>query len=368
MHRAHLITCQSFDDYETFLSGGYAGLYPIRVDVTEGITERKLAAKIGTNWDIIADLKRVKIDDLIYLHVIADKIYGPFLATSCFLESPLMPNPFRSSNLRIDYWRNYYVEPTYLEPHPWRVAIKSIDQVTHRNGFNSMELFKLKTIGSIHSIPERFFYHDKPKIVKPLLNHESEIIFNILEGVQAGQCISVLNNSLDGYLPIKLDLNSYYGEVYREKILEGWLMENVTFNGDNQSENENVISIFGNVNYFANSIYTYYTNFMDVLFYNESSSIDSEYCSECRKYTSKNKKDIAVIELKKGTVNSTTIQQLREYGDWTLKALANSNMDNMKLYAIGAEFEKNLGLINDVKLIRYTIHNEEPFLRLERIN
>jgi hypothetical protein len=368
MNRAHLITCQSIDDYTTFINDGYAGLYPIQVEPAEIANERKLAAKIGTNWDIIADLKRVKINDLIYLHVRGDNIYGPFMATTYFLESPLMPHQFKSLNLRISYWNNSYDKPTFLEPYPWKVAIKSIDKVTNGTGFNSMELFKLKTVGSIHSIPERFFYHDKPKIVKPLLSHESEIISDILGRVSSGPYLSVSANSLNGYLPITLDLNSYNGEVYREKILEAWLMENVTFNGNNHSEYSNITSIFGNITHFANSIYTYYTNFMDILFYNESTPIVNEYCNECHKYSSRNKKDIAVIELKKGTVDTTAIQQLREYGDWTLKALANNNADNMKLYAIGVGFEENLISIKDVKLIRYTIHSKQPFLRLEQIN
>jgi hypothetical protein len=374
MSNAHLITCQSTTDYSTFITNGFAGLYPITVEPNNteqnnSGNERKLAAKIGTNWDVIADLKRVKSGDVVFLHVRNDKIYGPFLSTSHFLESPTIPGVFKSVNLRIEYWIEHYDEPNFVDPYPWRIGIKSIDDVTFENGFNSMELFKRKTVGSIHTIPERFLYHDKPKIVKPLLNHEAEIIRNILSKVSPKMPLSFLSNPLEGYEPITLNLRPYNGgEVYREKILEAWLMENVTFNGDNRCEYDNIKQIFGEVNHFVNSIYTYYTNFMDVLFYNESLTPVNEYCNICGKYTSQNKTHISVIELKKGVVDLGTMQQLREYGDWALHALANNDTTKIKMHAIGATFNEDVMEIRDIALIRYTLHDERPFLRLEKIN
>jgi len=367
MRKAHLITCPSYVEYDTFITEGYAGLHPIPVADDKKVTTRVLGTKITTNWDIIADLKRVKPDDYIFLHVRGDLIYGPFLAASYFLESPDMPSNFKSINLNIEYWSKHYEDQEFDEKFPWRVSIKSIDGVTKKAGFNSMELFKLKTIGLIQSLPERFLYHDKAKIVKPLLNHETGIVLRLLSELPS-EFISVTPNPLKDFNTIMLNLKSYDGEVYREKILEAWLMENITYNGTNRAQYDNLINIFSEVQHFVNSIFTYYANFMDVLFYNEMHPPVEEYCAECGKYSSKNKSDLAVIELKKGDVDASVINQIREYGDWALKSLANNDNSKITLYIIGAWFDETVLSNNDIVCIRYSILDAPPFLRLERIN
>ena len=370
MNRAHIITCQSYDDYDFFIAQGFAGLYPIEVnkDGMHSPPTKKLGAKIGTNWDIIADLKRVKPGDYIFLHVIGDaKIYGPFVATTFFLESPLMPHAFKSVNLNIDYWRRKYKKPNYRVSYPWRVGIKSIKGKTKQKGFNSLELFKLKSTGLIHSLPERFIYHDKPKIVKPLLTHETETILSLLAGVRS-RPLTVRENSLRGYKAISLHIDEYDGELYREKILEAWLMENVTLNGANNLQYENIKSVFGDIQHFVNSIFTYYTNFMDVLFYNEGTDAEEEYCKECGKYTSKRKTNICVVELKKGRVDIGALSQLREYGDWALKSLANNDCKKVKLYAVGARFDEGVLENKDIYCIRYSFVDRAHFLKFQKIN
>lgn len=362
MKRAHIITCLSYEDYSTFIAEGYAGLYPIKADE---ITQRKLASKITTNWDIIADLKRVKPDDYIFLHVRNDKIYGPFIATTYFLESLQMPAVFKSANLHIDYWTEHYVHTDFdFNPFPWRVGIKSVEGITREGGFNSMELFKLKSTGLIQSVPDRFLYHDKPKIVKPLLTHETETMLKILDSIPS-PFLTVNNNGFEEFDKIRLHLRSYNGELFREKILEAWLMENITLNGDNRLQFENIKSIFGETHHFVNSIFTYYANFLDVLLYSEGGTLVDEYCNECCRYTSKNKANICVIELKKGRVDASAIYQVKEYGDWVLKSIANNDRSRVKLFVIGASFREEALGNDDVTCVKYSIIDDAPFLNLE---
>lgn len=171
--RGHIITCLSDSDYQTFINSGFAGLYPIDFKSSANPTnptDRQLRSKIRVNWDIIADLKRVKPEDYIFLHT-NKIIYGPFKATSHFLESPNMPNRFKSNNLNFQFWKTNCAGPvSYNQSYPWKIGITHIPNVTKVDGFSSMELFKLTSVGLIQSIPQRFKYHDMPKIVKQTNN------------------------------------------------------------------------------------------------------------------------------------------------------------------------------------------------------
>ena len=361
--RGHIITCLSMDEYNKFIHSGYAGVMPILLNDND-VTTRKLSSKIGTNWDVIADLKRVKIGDYIFLHT-QKNIFGPFRATTHFLESPQTPNFLKSHNLKINYWLTHYRQLQDGEyDYFWKIGIESIDGVTKHNGFSSMELFKLRSIGLIQSIPQRFQYHDKPKIVKPLLNHELQKILDLLDTVGGNSPLSFSAMDLNNYVKIKLDLDSYNGIVFREKILEAWIMENITSNGDNPNEYRNICETIGNAKHFVNSIFTYYTNFMDVLFYDESENPEEEYCHICNKYSSKNKINIRVIELKRNFVSEDTLYQIQEYKDWAVRCLANGDESKVKSIIIGSDFSPVFHSQTQIKCIKYDISPEAPFLTL----
>jgi len=363
MKRAHVITCLDEDEYYYFIENGFAGLYPIKVARDKIGNIRAYAAKIGTNWDVIADLKRVKPEDLIFIHIKGEGyIYGPFEATSYFLESEDMTTCFKSENLNIDFWTEHY-EYCEFEDYPWRVSIKSIDGLTGEIGFDAKELFKLKAFGFVQSLPDRFLYHDKPKIVKPLLTNETELILDFLKKVNTESALGVQPMNLENFSKIKLNLKPHNTGVYREKILEAWLMENVTNNGDNIAAHQNVIEIFGKRQHFANSIFTYYTNFLDILLYDTAEN-NIEVCPNCLKYTSKNKNNIFITELKTGWADINAYKQVREYGEWALKVLANNQPNKLTLSIVATGFSDEIFEKNDVSLIKYQLIEEEPFLKL----
>jgi hypothetical protein len=143
-------------------------------------------------------------------------------------------------------------------------------------------------------------------------------------------------------------------------------MDNITDNTNNPQQHTNLNEIFGESQHFANSIFTYYTNFIDVLLYNVAEEPINEYCNECGKYTSKNKDNIRILELKKGRVEINNLSQLLEYRDWALKSLADGDETRIQLFFVGSEFDANILGKDGVICIRYSIHDDEPRLRLAR--
>jgi hypothetical protein len=60
--------------------------------------------------------------------------------------------------------------------------------------------------------------------------------------------------------------------------------------------------------------------------------------------------------------------QLREYGDWANRVLANNVEERLNLCIIGKGFSKGLLNQKEIKLVKYSIIDEEPYLLLEKLN
>ncbi len=295
---------------QEFIENGYAGVRPIP---PKTLSSRGLSSKLRTNWDIIADLKRVKVGDLILLHV-EKGLYGLFRATSCFKEEKSMPNVYKSKNLNLDYWsdnKDYWpsdIEKKYNEIREgidlyWKVGIESVEDMYFDKPLDVMEIFKLMSIGEIQTIPARFLY-DGEKTVKPMLESEKGKIIKLLEDSNNGVRSKNFVDSCDmrNFEEIKLDLRSYENTVSCEKILEAYIMENITLNKENVKAHEEVRKIVGEVDFFANTVFTYYTNFIDVF---------------CQKRVNENSQNV-VIELKKGDLDTfpKTLNQIMDYTEW----------------------------------------------------
>lgn len=308
--KAHIITCDTKERLQEFIDNGYAGVRPIP---PKTLSQRGLSRKLSTNWDGIADLKRVKAGDLIFLHV-EKGLYGLFRATSCFKEEKDTPNIYKSKNLNLDYWtenRDYWppdIEEGYDEIREStglcrKVGIESIEDMYFDKPLDVMEIFKLMSIGEIQTIPVRFLY-DGEKTVKPMLESEKEKMIRLLINSNNGIRSKNFVESCDmrNFEEIKLDLRSYNNKVFCEKILEAYIMENITPNKENAKAHEEVRKIIGEVDFFANTVFTYYTNFIDVF---------------CQKKENEKSRDI-VIELKKGDVGPfpKTLNQIMDYTEW----------------------------------------------------
>jgi hypothetical protein len=370
---AHIITCDTKEKFQEFVTKGYAGVRPIP---PKTLTERGLKRKIETNWDIIADLKRVKPGDIIFLHV-AKKIYGLFNAASYFMEEESIPDVYKGENLNLPFWienksfwmkgmgdREYDEVRESVDYH-WKVSIKSSDDLFFDRGLDIMKIFKLKTIGEIQSIPERFLY-DGEKTVKPLLAHDTETIVELLkkenEGVRSTMNIEPYNMSK--FQKIKLDLHSYQGELSCEKILEAYIMENITYNGTNLKAHEEIKKIVGDVDFFANTVFTYYTNFMDV------------FCQ--RKKEDGSIRNI-IIELKKGSTPSprteNVIEKLQQYMNWVKYFMEKGKHVDNELFGIIIAKRvtkpyikwKKQNADSNIKLVEYDFSEDGSYLKFNLI-
>ena len=121
------------------------------------------------------------------------------------------------------------------------------------------------------------------------------------------------------------------------------------------------------LSHFANSVFTYYTNFLDVLLYNEASDSVEEFCPHCRKYSSRNKVDIRVIELKKGRADCNTLGQLKEYQDWAIKTLADGDTSKVKAIVIANTFSSDAEAQTEIECVKYLLTDSSPYVRLSHI-
>lgn len=147
----HIITVESLGMFKKFKAQGYLGVSPR----PPGDPKKPIlrASAVGTNWDIIADLKRVKPGDTIFVHVKGHHVFGVYEASTHFMEDPQTMRPYRSPDLKKEVWEKYekFPEPSYY----WQVGIRPKNGNQFDKGFHPNEVFKLKAAGKIISIPER---------------------------------------------------------------------------------------------------------------------------------------------------------------------------------------------------------------------
>lgn len=313
MIKGHLITCLDLDAVKEFDLNRYIGLGPFYP--SSNSTDRKVGARLRILWDVIADLKRIRTGDICFLHA-EGLIFGPYIFSSTFRESQEMPPILRSSNLTYRNWKDHKSEFDAINMEDYGY-VASINKPSECNttGSDLMKMFLHQSLGIFNGIPPRFMYGDTKKIVKPLLYHEigqllSMLDFNNNWDLLPGNLYPV--NSLN---EISLNLSSYSGHLYSEKILEAWFTENMSAEG---SQYQQIIDIIGNFNYYSNSIYTYYTNFLDIIAYNISEDYVINRCEDCNSVKRDFANEIKVIELKRDSVSnvSSVVNQIMGYLKW----------------------------------------------------
>jgi hypothetical protein len=341
------------------VTNGYVGLGPFYPKLKEGaleISKSQISAKLRIVWDIIADLKRVKVGDLCFLHS-ENLIYGPFIFKSIFYESNDLPELLRSSSLLNQIWfdnRNDFSELEFDE----YGYVAAIDQPTNCNlvGTDIMELFLRQASGSFNGIPPRFMYGDTKKIVKPILNHEIPQLLEILGYSDNFQIEIPSAYPILGLNNIDLNLNNYNGALNYEKILEAWFMRELTLGNNN-----NIVEIFGNCNYYANSIFTYYTNVLDVILYNVVDNYTLKFCEHCNNIIHDSANNIRIIELKRDFINDglNVITQIKGYMKWAKRILSHNTDINGYIVAKGFSHDYIDFVIDNpmanIKLVQYDI-------------
>lgn len=363
--KGHLINCLNIDEVQTFEEERYVGLGPFYP--TSRSTKREISTRLRILWDVIADLKRVQPGDVCFLHT-KKQIFGPYVFKTGFRESQALPGILRSSNLSLENWWDNRSEFDNIRMQEYGY-VASIDKPEGCNsrGADLMELFLRQSRGIFNSVPPRFMYGDTKKIVKPLLHHEVSQMLDIVDFNGDWASSSGPTYPAANLRSICLNLSDYSGCLFCEKILEAWFMENMATTSSQHAE---IASLIGNFTYYANSIYTYYTNFLDVMAYNAPQDGLSR-CDRCGGVIRNFANDIRVIELKRGRLADglKTIDKVGGYMKWATTVL--NPTAHVSGYIVAAGFnEEYLDFIeanneSDIHLLQYELENGT--LHLERV-
>jgi len=283
-----------------------------------------------------ADMKTIRPGDMVFVHA-GQKIYGAFTAKTEFLEDPQAPPMLLSKNIHYypdpdqsnSGWKNMKKPPSvgYYR----RMAIRHFTDkdganLCYQNGFASNEVFELKLRKKIWSIPERWKYTDSARTVRPLMEDEALKLIRVLERENADNANrrTVKPAGLVGYLPIEFVLNP--NVVIDEKIVEGWILDNV-------GKNKALDSALGEFTSFGNNMPAGYLRFMDIFGYQQLSPGNRKY---------------KVIEVKKAEcVFPDDINQLLGYSDWVTDNLASGDHKAVEGAIVARDFDNNC--INFVK-------------------
>jgi|GEM_PF-4163311 len=313
MKKGHLITCLDVGEVKTFDENRYVGTGPFYPASTA--TDRQIGARLRIMWDVVADLKRARPGDVCFLHS-EGQIFGPYVLTSTFKESATMPQVLQSSNITYNYWvtNKSLFDDISMDEYGYVASIEK-PRGCNDNGTDLMDLFLNQSRGVFNGVPPRFMYGDTKKVVKPLLYHEIIQLLDIVQFNGDWSPIPAAPYQTSQLSDISLDLSDYGNRLYCEKLLEAWFMENM-FSGSPQYGA--IQSIIGNYNYYANSTYTYYTNFLDVLAYNLDNNYLMSHCNHCHNVNRDFAQEIKIIELKRDYINdpSWVVDQVEAYIRW----------------------------------------------------
>lgn len=366
---AHIINC-SAQDFDHFMHDGYIGVQP---KIPSNNLPQVKARAVKTNYSMTADLKSVKAGDLLFIHCTgggdspySGKIFGIFEFTTCFLENPNTNRIYKSNNIFYENgWQNIrnFPNPGYV----WQAGIKSYDNQCFKNGFNSTEIFELKYAGKIWSVPERWKYTDASRTTRPFLPSESSEVLKLLKRDNVGVPNRRVNSkNLSGFNTIKLYLQpDSNGYVKDEKILEAWILENLTNNRNNLRHFRNIRNALGGLSYFGNNMPASYLLFMDIFSYIE---IDLEISR------------FRIIELKSSVLDENAwsatkneLMQLLSYLDWTVSKLAGGDSKKVDGILIAYDFHdtyidyvtrhNRIEKGRNISLIKYKIQNNTIILQ-----
>lgn len=324
---AHIINCDENEFFNSFIPGGYLGVGI----VLNGTSPQQLSKACRTSYSMYADMKTIRIDDIIFVHA-GQRIYGAFKAVTEFCEDPTTPQSFLSRNIHYypnpgnpsSGWQNNITAIPNIG-HYRRMAITHFTDKQGRNlcfedGIDSNEVFELKLKKKIWSIPERWLYTDARRTVRPLMENEAFELLKIVERENADKSdrLSITPANLENYIKIEFILNPNI--ITNEKIIEGWILENIG--------RDNILdSALGPIDSFGNNMPAGYLRFMDIFGYQQLST-------GVRKYK--------VIEVKKDNcVFPNDINQLIGYTDWVIENIAAGDYKIVEGVVVARNFDND---------------------------
>jgi len=168
----HIITCDDEDILDSFVNKGMVGIRPV--------IKGNLTSTVRMNWDILADIARVKEGDYILLHT-KGIIQGVFEVTSNPIIEQNYVQLFDAPNIVTNNWRNNWSVVQNIisqNRYIWWIPIQPVKNLFFEK--MSMDvIFQRIAEGIITSLPQRLRYEDKNKTVKGLTKTDFEKIIRL---------------------------------------------------------------------------------------------------------------------------------------------------------------------------------------------
>ncbi len=217
----HIITCDSYEVMTNFINSGLVGIRPVLTKSQN--LQRQIADTVRMNWDILADIARVKKGDYVLLHT-GGIIAGIFEVIEDPLVDQNLSHLFDGPNINTGNWENNWniVTSKIMSDNPvvWFIPIKPHDELYFKE--ISMDvIFDCIAKGKLTSLPQRLRYEDKNKTVKGLTSRDFEVILELFYNYSNNINPPKISSSSNNMIPITFD---YLTNDGYEKNLEALMV------------------------------------------------------------------------------------------------------------------------------------------------
>ncbi len=219
----HIITCDSYEMMTNFINSGLVGIRPVLTKSQN--LQRQIADTVRMNWDILADIARVKKGDYVLLHT-GGVIKGVFEVIGDPLVSQSLSHLFDGSHINTTNWFNNWnaVKQQIESREPiWMIPVRPHSEMYFKE--LSMDVvFDGIAKGRITSLPQRLRYEDKNKTTKGLTEGDFEIILELFYNYSSHDSNPSKSGSPSNMVPVTFD---YLTNDGYEKNLEALIVHRV---------------------------------------------------------------------------------------------------------------------------------------------
>lgn len=217
----HIITCDNEDTLDNFVKMRIVGIRPV--------IKGNLRSTVRMNWDILADIARVKSGDYVLLYA-KGIIQGVFEVTGDPEIAQNYRQYFDGPKIDTSTWGSNWntIQNTIRQnQHIWWIPIQPVNNLF----FEKMDMdviFRRIAEGKITSLPQRLRYEDKNKTVKGVTKTDFENIVELFYNYSS-RIIPPNQTSFSLQNPQPIDFNYLTNDGY-EKNLESIIVHRVRSN------------------------------------------------------------------------------------------------------------------------------------------
>ena len=349
----HIITCDDENALNDFVNMGRVGIRPVLTKEPkrkEGETEvqwieRWISKTVQMNWDILADIARVKEGDYVLLHT-KGIIQGVFEVTSNPIIEQNYTHLFSGPNIDTSTWESNWDDIQNIisqNQHIWWIPIRPVDDLF----FEKMDMdviFRRIAEGKITSLPQRLRYEDKNKTVKGVTRTDFEKIVNLFYNYSfpitpPNQTPSALQNTQ----PIDFD---YLTNDGYEKNLEAIIVHKV------RSNTMGITGLnFSHTN-ILNTVPLGYLKMADILTWSEKNKIINPWIWELKASSINNYENLK-DEIRKLNIRASYISVLLQNGYKITGIILAKSFSNGVIESFN-NIITPIGSLEEVILISYT--------------